>query len=74
MASRRNSQASRFCKCIKAVRKTVKLRPGSGRGPAAKEGAAIAICTKSILQTRGKTLRKIRCKNGKPRLLTKRMH
>jgi len=45
---------SKFCRCVKAVRKTVKASQ--------KEGAAIAICTKSVLQTKGKTLRKISCK------------
>ena len=65
----KKSQAKRFCDCVKKVRKTVKLRKGSGRGAAAKEGAAIAICTKSILQRRGKTLRKFSCKKG-PKLQT----
>lgn len=48
-----------FCRCIKKVRATVKARSGS------KEKAAIAICTKSVLQTKGKTLRKFKCRNGK---------
>lgn len=64
------SQASRFCRCIKSVRKTVKLRRGAGKGAAAREGAAIAICTKSMLQTRGRTLRKFSCKKGGPKLQT----
>ena len=55
----RESQAKRFCKCIKAVRKTVKARPGS-----TKESAAIAICTKSMLQSRGRTLKRFSCKKG----------
>lgn len=59
------SNTKKFCGCVKAVRKTVKLRSGSKRGPAAKEGAAIAICTKSVLQTRGKTLRKVSCDKKK---------
>jgi hypothetical protein len=53
----------KFCGCIKAVRKTVKLR--SGKGSAGKESAAIAICTKSVLQTKGKTLRKVACDKGR---------
>jgi hypothetical protein len=61
------ARASKFCRCIKSVQKSVKLR--SGRGKAAKEGAAIAICTKSILQSRGRTLKRIRCR-GKPMLET----
>ena len=68
MAQTRSKRlAAKFCGCVKQVRKTVRLR--SGRGNAAKESAAIAICTKSVLQTRGKTLRKVSCKKG-PKLQT----
>lgn len=72
MVKRHRTQAERFCSCVKQVRKTVKLRKGSGRGAAAKEGAAIAICTKSLLQRKGRTLRRVRCKpsKGGPRLET----
>jgi hypothetical protein len=70
MASKR---ALDFCRCIKKVRRTVKLRKGSGRGPAAKESAAIAICVKSVLGSRGRTLRKFSCKDRKgPRLFTQK--
>jgi len=62
-------QATRFCRCVKAVRRTVKLRKGSGRGKDAREKAAIAICVKSILQTRGRTLKKFSCRKG-PKLTT----
>jgi hypothetical protein len=55
-------QVERFCKCIKSVKKTVKLR--EGRGNAAKERAAIAICVKSVLQRRGRTLKKFSCRKG----------
>ena len=48
-----------FCRCIKKVRKSIKARFGT------KEQAAIAICTKSVIQTKGKTLRKFKCRNGK---------
>ena len=47
-----------FCKCIKKVR--TKIKPTKGT----KEQAAIAICTKSVLQTKGKTLRKFKCKTN----------
>lgn len=57
----KGKEVNRFCKCIKNVRKTVKLRPGQRN----REAAAIGICVKSVLQTRGKTLRKFSCKNGK---------
>ena len=69
--TRSRRQANKFCGCIKQVRKTVKLR--SGKGPAARESAAIAICTKSVLQTRGKTLRKFSCKKTRPKLITQPM-
>ena len=65
--------AKNLCHCIKKVRKTVKLRPSqkniSAKG---KEKAAIGICVKSVLQTKGKTLRKFRC-DKKPYLLTQKM-
>lgn len=47
--------SSKFDKCVKSVRKTVKARKGSN-----KESAAIAICTKSVLQTRGRTMKRYR--------------
>ncbi len=60
---RRKSQAKRFGSCVKAVRKTVKARKGSTA-----EGAAIAICTTTLLHPRGRTLKRYR----KGRLLTQR--
>jgi hypothetical protein len=55
-----------FERCVKSVRKSVKARKGS-----TKESAAIAICTKSVLHTRGKTIKRYR----KGRLVTqKRFH
>lgn len=47
--------SKKFNRCVKSVGKTVKARKGSN-----KESAAIAICTKSVLQTRGKTLKRYR--------------
>ena len=57
------TRAADFCRCVGKVRKTVKLRKGSpsGRTAASKERAAIAICVKSVLQTRGRTLKKFKC-------------
>ena len=60
---RRKSQTKRFGSCVKAVRKTVKARKGSTA-----EGAAIAICTTSILHPRGRTIKRYR----KGRLLTQK--
>ena len=51
-----------FCGCIKKVRKT--LKNGTRK---AKESRAIAICVKSVLQSRGRTLKSFRC--GKPAFL-----
>ena len=56
---------SKFSRCVKSVRKTVKARPKSS-----KESAAIAICTKSVLHTRGRTMKRYR----KGRLTTQKKH
>ena len=55
----RKSQSKRFCHCIKSVRKTIKARKGS------KESAAIGVCVRSVLQRRGRTLKRFKC--GPPR-------
>jgi len=60
-----------LCRCIKKVRKTVKLRRGQNKSVKSKEKAAIGICVKSVLQTRGKTLKRFKCKSG-PYLLTQK--
>ena len=56
-------QSLRFCKCINSVKKTLKLRKGQ-RGDDAREKAAIAICVKSVLQTKRRTLKKFSCRKG----------
>ena len=56
-----------FCRCIKSVRRTIKARKGS-----TKEQGAIAVCVKSVLGSRGKTLRKFQC-GPKARLTTRRL-
>lgn len=45
--------SAKFSRCVKSVRKTVRARKGSN-----KESAAIAICTKSVLQKRGRTIKR----------------
>lgn len=65
-------QSDRFCRCIKSVKKTLKLRAGSGRGEDAREKAAIAICVKSVLQSRGRTLKKFSCRKG-PKVITQKL-
>jgi len=57
------SYRKKFNRCVKAVRKTVKARPKSS-----KESAAIAICTKSVLHTRGLTMKRYK----KKRLVTQK--
>ncbi len=52
----------KFCRCIKKVKKTVKARGPGSRSAAGKEKAAIAICVKSVLGTRKRTLYKFSCK------------
>jgi hypothetical protein len=66
MAKEKVSRAKKFCKCIKAVRKTIKAREGS-----TKEQGAIAVCVKSVVQTKTKTIKKFNC-GRKPRLTTQR--
>lgn len=68
MATRKNKLAADFCRCIKKVRKTIKLRPGVKNSAAAREAAAIGVCVKAVLQTKGKTLKRFRC--GKKMSLT----
>jgi hypothetical protein len=62
----RESLGRKFCKCIKAVSNKIKPRKGQTT-----EQAAIAICTKSVLFSRGKTLKKFKC-GKKGRLQTQR--
>jgi predicted P-loop ATPase len=63
--------AKKLCSCIKKVRKTVKVRKVSKGSSTkkAREQAAIGICVRSVLQTRGKTLKRFSCLK-KPVLVT----
>ena len=63
-ARKRKTLRNKFCKCIKSVKKTLKARKGS-----TKERGAIAVCVKSVLQTRGRTMKKFKC-GKKPMLMT----
>lgn len=67
IAGKRKKLSTTFCRCIKSVRKTIKARRGS-----TKEQGAIAVCVKSVLGSRGKTLKKFRC-GPKARLTTRRL-
>jgi len=76
----KNSQTKKFCSCITQVRTTIKLRPGQKQGQKQekkqiqkqKESAAIGTCIKSVLWSRGRTLRKFRCKGKKPFVRTQK--
>jgi len=86
LATHKNMKlAKTFCSCVKKVQKGLVLRPlrpsalprrrltrkeKAKKEKGARESAAIAICVKSVLQTRGRTLKKFRCLGG-PRLTTK---
>lgn len=59
--AKRKSISKRFCECIKKVRSKVTVR-----NKGSNEGAAIAICTKSVLHSKGKTFRKFKCSGKRP--------
>ncbi len=54
---------AKFSRCVKSVRKTIRPRKGSN-----KESAAIAICTKTVLFPKGRTIKRY----NKKRLTTQR--
>jgi hypothetical protein len=62
-----------FCRCIGKVRRTVKVRKGIKPTAANKEAAAIAICTRSVLGRRGKTLKRFSCGRKQPFLKTQKL-
>ncbi len=66
------SLGKKLCHCIKKVRKTIKVRPGQNKTAKGKEKAAIGVCVKSVLQSRGKTLKRFKC-TPKPFLLTQKL-
>ena len=65
----RESQGERFCRCIKKVR--MKRPVGMAKDTA--ESAAIGICVRSVLQRRGRTLRKFTCRGRRPKVLTQKL-
>ena len=54
----------KFCSCEKKVRRTLKK---------SQKKYAVAICVKSVLQTRGKTLKRFTCRGKTPRVITQRI-
>ena len=69
--SRPSPLSKNLCHCIKKVRKSVKVRRGQPNTFKGREKAAIGICVKSVIQTKGKTLKRFKC-GKKPYLLTQR--
>lgn len=65
---RRSSLSSTFCHCIKKVRSTLRSKQTKKQ----KEKSAIAICIHSVLQKKGKTLKRFTCKK-KQHLITQSM-
>lgn len=63
------TQLNRMCDCIKDVTRKVKLRK---RLASSKEGAAIGICTRSILWPQRRTIKSIKCRGLKPKLFTRK--
>lgn len=57
------TQSEKFCRCVYAVKSRLK-----GKNT---EGAAIAICTKSMLFPKGRTIKKLTC-GKKGRLITQK--
>lgn len=73
------TQAERFARCVKRVKETFKpetllktKRVKKNFRETEKEGASIAICTKSILWPQGRTLKRFYMKNGKSMLYTQK--
>ena len=56
----RKATATKFCSCIKKVKRTLKSVNRKDKEP-----RAIAICVKSVLHTRGKTLKRFTCRKKK---------
>ncbi len=56
-ASIEGKMARKMCRCIKKVKKTLRVRPETSR-----ENGAIAICNKSIFRNRGLKFNKVTCK------------
>ncbi len=51
----------KLCDCIKSVRTRIQVRGKRKATRKNKESAAIGVCVKSVLQTRGKTIKKFSC-------------
>ena len=69
------TQAVEFCSCIKKVKKSLRnqnRKKGIYKKLENYEQGGIAICVKSVLQSKGKTLKKFHCKKP-PMLKTQKL-
>ena len=69
------TQAEEFCSCIKKVKKSLKNQNRKNKifkNLNDYEQGGIAICVKSMLQSKGRTLKKFHCKKP-PKLKTQTM-
>jgi hypothetical protein len=64
---KRKLKADNFCHCIKKVKKSLRNQNSVKKNIEEYEQPAIAICVKSMLQSKGRTLKKFHCK--KPPML-----
>lgn len=60
MILNRMNLTQKFCSCIRKVRKTIRRTRRKD-----KLGRSIGICVRSVLQTKGKTLKSFSCKKRK---------
>jgi hypothetical protein len=63
------TQARRMCDCVKSVKRKITLRKNLAK---TKEGAAIGICTRSILWPQKRTIKSIKCRGKEPKLFTQK--
>jgi hypothetical protein len=61
---RSQTLTKKFCSCEKKVRRRLSKT---------KKRYAVGICVKSVLQTRGKTLKRFTCRGKNPRVITQKM-
>ena len=57
----KKSLAKEFCSCIKKVKKSLRNQNKNKKNMNEYEKGGIAICVKSMLQSKGKTLKKFQC-------------
>lgn len=59
----RSPTLNRFCRCIKTVRNHALPKKVTHTNRRKREERAIAICVSSVLQRKGRTLKRFRCRS-----------